>query len=80
SRNAILNPNKLLHAGNKYNWEGCVDIRNGDKLTSKASWGKFWLVEKNMMLFGEIHVTVKNQKKKLVCKIISTAGIRPGGY
>ena len=26
----LLNPGKLLHAGQKYDWEGCADVKNGD--------------------------------------------------
>ena len=76
----ILNVGKLLHAGQKYDWEGCVDIKPGDKLTITAKWGKVWVIEKNMILFGELLVTVKNQNDELVCKPIVTAAIRPGGY
>ncbi|MFX1322203.1 MAG: MaoC family dehydratase N-terminal domain-containing protein [Promethearchaeota archaeon] len=79
-RPMVLNPNKLLHAGNKYNWEGCVDIKNGDKLTSTGKISKVWLVEQNMILFAELLLTVKNQNDELVCKVISSAAIRPGGY
>lgn len=76
----ILNPAKLLHAGNKYNWENCVDIKNGDKLTITAEWGKVWLVEKNDILFAELLVTAVNQADELVCKPTVTAAVRPGGY
>jgi len=76
----LLNPGKLLHAGNKYNWEGCIDIKPGDKLTVTAKWGKVWLIEKNMILFADLLVTVKNQDNKLACKVTTTAAVRPGGY
>lgn len=76
----ILNVGKLLHAGQKYDWEGCVDIKPGDKLTITAKWGKVWVVEKNMILFGELLVEVKNQNGELVCKPTVTAAIRSGGY
>jgi len=79
-RSFIKNPGKLLHAGNKYNWENCVDIRNGDKLTITGEWGNVWLVEKNMILFAELLVTAKNQNGELVCKPTVTAAVRPGGY
>jgi len=76
----LLDPGKLLHAGQKYDWEGCVDIKPNDKLIFTAKWGKVWVVEKNMVLFGEIFVTVKNQEGELVCKPTITAAIKPGGY
>ena len=76
----ILNVGKLLHAGQKYDWEGCVDIKPGDKLIITAKWGKIWVVEKNMILFGELLVEVKNQNGELVCKPTVTAAIRSGGY
>ena len=76
----ILNVGKLLHAGQKYDWEDCVDIKPGDKLTITAKWGKVWVVEKNMILFGELLVEVKNQNGELVCKPTVTAAIRSGGY
>ena len=76
----ILDPGKLLHAGQKYDWEGCVDVKPTDKLYITAKWGKVWVVEKNMVLFGEILVDVKNQNGELVCKPTITAAIRPGGY
>ncbi|MFX1277751.1 MAG: hypothetical protein ACFFBP_02600 [Promethearchaeota archaeon] len=76
----ILNTNKMLHAGNIYDWEGCVDVKNGDKLTGTAKWGNFWYVEKNQMLFGNLYATIKNQNDELVCKVTSRIGIRPGGY
>ncbi|GAH20558.1 unnamed protein product, partial [marine sediment metagenome] len=28
----MLNVGKLLHGGQKYDWEGCVDVKPGDKL------------------------------------------------
>ncbi len=76
----LLNTNKMLHAGNIYDWEGCVDVKNGDKLTGTASWGEFWFVEKNKMLFGNLHAKIKNQNDELVCNVTSRIGIRPGGY
>ncbi|MFX1573127.1 MAG: MaoC family dehydratase N-terminal domain-containing protein [Promethearchaeota archaeon] len=79
-RMLIKNPRMLLHTGNKYNWEGCVDVKPGDKLTVTAKWGNVWLVESNMMLFAEIITTVKNQNDKTVCNVVVTAGIRKGGY
>ena len=79
-RSFILNPGKLLHAGQVYNWEGCVDLKPGDKLTINAKWGKVWLIEKNLILFAELHVDVKNQDDEFVCKPIVRAAVRPGGY
>lgn len=79
-RPLITNPGKLLHAGNHYNWEGCVDVKNGDKLKVTAKWGKAWYVEKNKMFFAELIATVKNQNEELVCNVKSNLGIRPGGY
>jgi len=79
-RMLMKNPRLLLHAGNKYNWEGCVDVKPGDKLTATAKWGKMWLVEANMMLFAELIATIKNQNDETVCNVVVTAGIRKGGY
>ncbi len=76
----LKNPGKLLHGGQKYNWEGCVDVKPGDKLEVKCKWGKVWVVEKNMVLFGELLVEVRNQNGELVCKPTVTAAVRPGGY
>ena len=76
----MLNVGKLLHGGQKYDWEGCVDVKPGDKLTITAKYGKVWVVEKTMVLFSEIEVIVKNQNDELVCKPIITAAVRPGGY
>lgn len=79
-RMLVKNPRMILHAGNKYNWEGCVDVKPGDKLIGTAKWGKVWLVESNMMLFAELITTVKNQNNEVVCNVIVTAGLRKGGY
>lgn len=76
----VKNPGKLLHMGQTYNWEDCVDLKSGDKLLITAKWGKVWLIEKNMMLLAEFHVEVRNQDDDLIVKPIVTAGIRPGGY
>jgi hypothetical protein len=79
-RMLVKNPRMILHAGNKYNWEGCVDVKPGDKLTATAKWGKVWLVEANMMLFAELFTTIKNQNDETVCNVVVTTGIRKGGY
>ncbi|MBY8991791.1 MAG: MaoC family dehydratase N-terminal domain-containing protein [Candidatus Lokiarchaeota archaeon] len=79
-RMLVKNPRLFLHTGNIYNWEGCVDVKPGDKLTVTAKWGKLWLVEANMMLFAELITTIKNQNNELVCNVVVTAGIRKGGY
>ena len=76
----MLNVGKLLHGGQKYDWEGCVDVKPGDKLKISAKWGKVWVVEKNMVLFAELFVSVKNQNSELVCKPMVTVAVRPGGY
>ncbi|TFF97469.1 MAG: hypothetical protein EU541_08200 [Promethearchaeota archaeon] len=76
----VRDPGKLLHAGNKYNWEDCVDIQDGDKLTITGKWGNVWLVEKNMILFAELLVEARNQEGELVCKPTVRAAVRPGGY
>ncbi len=76
----LINPGKLLHAGQKYDWEGCIDVKPGDKLEITAKWGKVWVIEKNMILFAELLVSVKNQEGALVCKPTVTAAVRPGGY
>jgi hypothetical protein len=75
----ILNPGKLLHAGQKYNWEGCVNVKPGDKLKITAEWGNVWTNEK-LVLFGELLVKVKNQNNEPVCYPTVTAAVRPGGY
>jgi hypothetical protein len=75
----ILNPGKLLHAGQKYNWQGCVDVKSGDKLKITAKWGNVWINEK-LVLFGELLVEVKNQNNEPVCFPTVTAAVRPGGY
>jgi len=79
-RDFLLNPNKLLHAGNRYNWEGCVPVRAKDKLRGKGKWSKVWLVEKNMTLFAELLLEVRNQNNELVCKVTTIAAVRAGGY
>ncbi|TFF90517.1 MAG: hypothetical protein EU548_02625 [Promethearchaeota archaeon] len=78
-RGFLLDFNKLLHAANEYDWEGCKKIRAGDKLTIEGEIGNIW-VNKNMRLFGEIIQIVKNQNDELVCKVKSIATIAPGGY
>ncbi len=79
-RTFILDPGKLLHAGQLYNWDGCEDVRSGDKLNITAKWGKVWVAVDNMILFAELHVEVKNQNDEMVCKPVVTAAVRPGGY
>ena len=79
-RMLVKNPRLFLHAGNKYNWEECVDVKPGDKLTATAKFGKVWLVEDNMMLFAEIITKIKNQNDETVCNVVVTVGIRKGGY
>lgn len=76
----LRDPGKLLHAGNEYNWEGCVDVKPGDKLTITGKWGKVWLVEKTGVLFADLHITVKNENDELVCNVKTSAAVRPGGY
>ena len=76
----MLNVGKLLHGGQKYDWEGCVDVKPGDKLSITAKFGKVWVIENTMVLFTEIDVLVKNQDDELVCKPLITAAVRPGGY
>ena len=79
-RQVLIDVGKLLHAGNIYDWEGCVDVKNGDRLTGKAKWGDFWLVEESMTLFGYLHLEVRNQNDELVCNASPRIAIRPGGY
>jgi len=69
-----------IHVGNKYNWDGCVDVKNGDVLISRVRWSKIWLVEKSMNLFWELLLTVKNQNDELVCRVTNTSMVRGGGY
>jgi len=79
-RGIMLDPGKLLHAGNRYNWEGCVDVKPGDKLIVTGKCIDVRLVEKNMMLFTDFLVNVKNQDNEPVCNITISAGFRKGGY
>jgi len=79
-RDFLLNPNRLLHAGNRYNWEGCVPVKAGDKLLGKGKWIDVWLVEKNMNLFASLELEVRNQNDELVCKVLTRAVVRAGGY
>ncbi|MBD3193452.1 MAG: hypothetical protein GF317_00240 [Candidatus Lokiarchaeota archaeon] len=76
----LLNPNKLLHAGNQYNWEGCVPMKDGDKIISRGKWGKMWLNKDNMILFAELLLTAKNENDETVVKVTTQAAVRPGGY
>ena len=79
-RGLALDLGKLLHAGNQYNWEGCVDIKPGDKLIVTGKCVDARLVEKNMMFFTDFLVNVKNQNNEPVCNITISAGFRKGGY
>ncbi|MHA1294048.1 MAG: FAS1-like dehydratase domain-containing protein [Promethearchaeota archaeon] len=79
-RDFLLNPNKLLHAGNRYNWEGCVPVKAGDRLIGKGKWVDVWLVEKNMTLFASLELEVRNQNNELVCRVLTRAAVRAGGY
>jgi hypothetical protein len=79
-RSIMLDPGYLLHTGNIYNWEGCVDVKPGDKLSLTGSCEDAWLNEKNMMLFYKFLVKVKNQNEEPVCNVVITAGVRKGGY
>ncbi|MFO7796946.1 MAG: MaoC family dehydratase N-terminal domain-containing protein [Promethearchaeia archaeon] len=79
TRGFLLDFKKLLHAANEYDWEDCVKIRAGDKLTMEGEIGDIWVNEK-MRLFGEIFQRVKNQNGELVCKVKTIATIAPGGY
>lgn len=79
-RDFLLDPGKLLHAGNKYDWEGCVPVKAKDKLKGKGKWVKVWLKEESMMLFADLQLTVKNQNDETVCKVLTTAVVRAGGY
>ncbi len=79
-RAIMLDPGKLLHTGNIYNWEGCVDVKPGDKLFITGSCEDVWLNETNMMLFYKFLVNVKNQNEEPVCRVVITAGVRKGGY
>jgi len=76
----MLDPGKLLHTGNIYNWEGCVDVKPGDKLQIVGLCEDVWLNEKNMMLFYKFLIKVKNQNEEPVCDVVITAGVRKGGY
>ena len=78
-RDLLLNPNKLLHASQAYNWENCVPIKNGDSLIAKAAYEKAW-VNESMVLFTQMALTVKNQNDELVFSVKTLGAIRPGGY
>jgi hypothetical protein len=80
TRGIMLDPGKLLHTGNIYNWDGCVDVKPGDKLHITGSCEDAWLNEKNMMLFYKFFINVKNQNEEPVCNVVITAGVRKGGY
>ena len=80
TRGIMLDPGKLLHTGNIYNWEGGVDVKPGDKLHITGSCEDVWLNEKNMMLFYKFFINVKNQNEEPVCNVVITAGVRKGGY
>jgi len=79
-RGLVRDPGKMLHTGNRYNWEGCVNIKSGDKLKVTGKCGKVWLIEKNMILFVEFLINIKNQNNEPVCNVVITAGLRKGGY
>lgn len=79
-RGIMLDPGYLLHTANVYNWEGCVDVKSGDRLTATGKCIDAWLNEKNMMLFYKFLVNVLNQNEENVCKVTITAGVRKGGY
>ncbi len=76
----LIDLGRILHARQKYDWDGCADVKPGDKLKISAKWGNVWVVEKNMILFADLLVEVKNQNGELVCKPTVTAAVRPGGY
>ncbi len=80
TRGIMLDPGKLLHTGNVYNWEGGVDVKPGDKLKVSGSCEDVWLNEKNMILFYKFLINVINQNEEPVCNVVITAGIRKGGY
>lgn len=75
-RMVLLDPGKLLHASQEY--EFIKDIRPGDKLTSTATIGDVW--EKNLRLFIELKLEAVNQNGELVTKGSTVATIAPGGY
>lgn len=75
-RMLLLDPGKLLHASQEY--EFIKEIRPGDKLISTAKIGKVW--EKNLRLFVQLLLEAKNQNGDLVVKGVTTATIAPGGY
>ena len=79
-RGIMLDPGYLLHTANVYNWEGCADVKPGDRLTATGKCIDAWLNEKNKMLFYKFLVKVVNQNEEPVCKVTITAGVRKGGY
>lgn len=78
-RDLLLDPTKLLHASNQYNWENCVPIRPGDRLVATAKYEKAWLSE-TMVVYTDMSLNVVNQKGELVCNVKAVGAIRPGGY
>jgi hypothetical protein len=80
ARSIMLDPGYLLHTANVYNWEGCVDVKPGDRLTATGSCEDAWLNEKNMMLFYKFLINIVNQNNERVCDVTITAGVRKGGY
>ncbi|MGV9205949.1 MAG: FAS1-like dehydratase domain-containing protein [Promethearchaeia archaeon] len=75
-RMVLLDPGKLLHASQEY--EFIRDVKPGDKLTSTATVGDVW--EKNLRLFIELKLQSVNQNRDLVTKGTTVATIAPGGY
>jgi hypothetical protein len=79
-RGLAIDLGKLIHAGNRYNWEGCVDVKPGDKLLVTGKCIDARLIEKNMLFLTDFLVNVKNQNNEPVCNITISAGFRKGGY
>ncbi len=77
-----INFAKLLHTAQEYDYEGCVPIKDGDKLVTTGK-----LADVNIkgspgkeLLWITVAMETKNQNDQLVVKIRLSAGIRKGGY
>ncbi|MHA1730868.1 MAG: FAS1-like dehydratase domain-containing protein [Promethearchaeota archaeon] len=71
-------PGTLLNGGQVYNYEGCVPIRDGDKLTTESVVDEVYL--KGDMLFLVTKLETTNQAGEPVLHTTSTVIVRKGGY
>jgi hypothetical protein len=77
-----INFAKLLHTAQEYDYEGCVPIKDGDKLTTTGKLADVYIKGSpgKELLWITIEMVTKNQKDEPVVKIRLSAGIRKGGY